>query len=249
MFLVPARNQELWRAPLACGRLHVAQNLPPLQLSIDLTSCELGFELSSTGQWFAARTTHPLSADPSAMYTLSTHEAVATDRLVPGRMYTGPRSFVSITWVPLRPRYRQRGMRVRHLSWCAHRNAESRNVSSTMHLLFQDFLLMLCYIAIEPPPKQAQPCGPSIWFIDVSLIFRYRFDMALFLLGPQFTSVGSRLLHHGMSCIPNCVSSFRGFMDRVARVCGLMLATPGHHLNSAGCHVSSSHTSLQGTES
>lgn len=58
----------------------------------------------------------------------------------------------------------------RQLRWCAHRNAAARNVSKTKRLLFSEMLLLLCYMAVEAPPNRAQPCGPSIWFLDVSLI-------------------------------------------------------------------------------
>ena len=68
-------------------------------------------------------------------------------------------------------------------------------------------------------PNRAQPCGPSICLLDVSLILRYRVDMESFLLWaamqkrqrecPAHRASEPCSLHRGMSCISNCVPSSR----------------------------------------
>lgn len=77
----------------------------------------------------------------------------------------------------------------RQLNGCAHRHAVPCNVSSAFSFKSDapDAVLHLD----KDTPNRAQPCGPPIWPIDVSLILQYRGTMEWSL---EWASVGGRVL-------------------------------------------------------
>lgn len=112
---------------------------------------------------------------------------------------------------------------------------------------------MLCYMAIMTHPNRAQPCGSSMWSLDVSLILRYRFDMELYLFWvaiPKRRLYHSRILRTGprtMLSPPRDVLQqleLRPLLPRAygfptVLACESMLAAPEHHPSTAEYRISS----------